>query len=251
MSVDLWTACGAATQSSRLDGTLFRMVESQEQVATNNLVDNFEEQAVLERLLDATKPPSRPGTEELHYLLQTPFRYPPLRHGSRFGERHEPSIFYGSLSLDTALAESAYYRLVFWYGQAEPPADSYTTQHTLFEATYATARGLRLQNVACAEYRPVLTDPADYGATQALGAQMRGAGIEAFEFPSARCPRLGDNVGLFVPTALTCMRPTGSEEWLCRTSGERVQFWTRATRSVAEFTFDAFAVGGALPQPAV
>lgn len=249
--MDLWQACGAETTPSPLDGTLFRLVESQEQVATNNLVDSFEEQSALERLLDVSKPPPRAGTEGLHYLLQTPFRYPPLRHGSRFGQRHEPSIFYGSLSRDTALSESAYYRLVFWYGQADPPTAPYTTQHTLIEASYATAHGLQLQGAACADHRAVLTDPADYGATQKLGARMRDAGIKAFEFPSARCPRLGENVGLFEPVALSCTRPTGLDEWLCYTSGERVAFLARNINEVMNFSFDEFAVGATLPQPAV
>ena len=233
-----------------LDATLFRMVESQEQVATNNLVDSLNEQAVLEQLLDAAKPPCRAGTENLHYLLNTPFRYPPLRHGSRFGQRNEPSIFYGSLSRDTALAESAYYRLLFWFGQAIPPTAPYTTQHTLFEASYASAHGLKLQSGQCAMHRPALTDPADYTATQALGVQMRSAGIEAFEFPSARCPRSGDNVGLFEPTALACSQPIRAEEWLCHTSAAGVEFLAHTSNYVANFSFDEFAISGTLPQPA-
>jgi len=227
------------------------VVESQEQVATMSLVDDLDEQSALEQLLDDTKPRYRPGTTGLHYLLSTPFRYPPLRHGSRFGRRHESSIFYGSLSRDTARAEAAYYRLLFWHGQTVPPAAPYTTQHTVFEADYATEHGLQLQRPACAEHRSALTDPADYRATQALGVAMREAGIAAFEAPSARCPRGGDNVGLFEPAALACTRPTASEGCLCRTGGDQVVFISRAVARTLSFQLQQFALDGVLPQPAV
>ena len=81
---DIWQACAGRLRPGTLSGTLWRMVESQEEIATNALVDTLEEQAALEYLLDATKP-RRSGLDDLHYLLATPFRYPPLRHGSRFG----------------------------------------------------------------------------------------------------------------------------------------------------------------------
>ncbi len=79
-----------------IQGTLFRVVESQEQVATTRLVDDLTELALLEDMLEASKPPRLPGTETLHYLLATPFRYPPLPHGSRFSIVHKPSLYYGS-----------------------------------------------------------------------------------------------------------------------------------------------------------
>ena len=92
-----WAACLAQVKPHPISGTLLRLVESQEQVATNQLVSSLERQAVLEGLLEATKPRLRVGTEHLHYLLATPFRYPPLKHGSRFGTRSAPSLFYGAL----------------------------------------------------------------------------------------------------------------------------------------------------------
>ena len=45
--------------------------------------------------------PRPPGHERLgrfDYLLRAPWRYPPLRWGSRFGRRFEPGLFYGALS---------------------------------------------------------------------------------------------------------------------------------------------------------
>ena len=103
---DLWAACRDVLRIEPLTGELLRMVESQEQIATLSLVDDLAEQAVLEDLLERAKPPLPVGTDGLHYLLATPFRYPPLRHGSRFGRRFEPGLFYGARRLPTLLAEA-------------------------------------------------------------------------------------------------------------------------------------------------
>ena len=246
-----WSVCLAKVKPGPLGGTLRRLVESQEQVATNQLVGSLERQAVLEEMLDATKPPPRRGSEYLHYLLATPFRYPPLAHGSRFGARTEPSLFYGSMTHATVLAEAAYYRFVFWHGMMLAPVKHYVTQHTLFGAEYQTARGLKLQAPPFVSHRKALTDPGDYRQTQALGSALRAAGVEAFEFESARDAAGGINVALFTPAALAQPAPTFLEAWLCETSGEQVRFYARHGAGVHDFPVASFQVKGKLPQPAV
>ena len=82
-------------------------------VGPGQLVTVVAEQQLLEQLIEEVKPRVRARTGRLHYLLFTPFRYPPLRHGSRFGARSEPGIWYGSESQRAAFAEVAYYRLLF------------------------------------------------------------------------------------------------------------------------------------------
>ncbi|HAN57222.1 MAG TPA: hypothetical protein DCQ77_13990, partial [Betaproteobacteria bacterium] len=62
-----WSACLAASKPAKLSGVLLRLVESQEQVATNQLVSSLDRQAVLEDLLEATKPRRRLGTEPVSY----------------------------------------------------------------------------------------------------------------------------------------------------------------------------------------
>lgn len=245
-----WDACLASSRPTRLSGALLRLVESQEQVATSRLVGSLARQAVLESLLEGTKPPLRKGSETLHYLLATPFRYPPLKHGSRFGARSEPSLFYGSLETRTVLAEAAYYRFVFWHGMATPPAGKLDTQHTLFGAAYRTAQGLRLQAPPFAEQRAALASPTDYRASQALGTAMRAAGIEAFEFVSARDPEAGINVALFTPRAFARKAPISQEAWLCELSAERVRFRAARGPDLHEFPLALFQVAGRLPWPA-
>ena len=183
-----WAACLAHAGLEPLGGSALRLVESQEQIATVRLVGSLAEQAVLEDLLEASKPRlPRPATD-LHYLLATPFRYPPLKYGSRFGRRTEPSLFYASRELSAVLAEAAYYRFVFWSGMQTAPTTPLTTQHSLFSTKITTARGLRLQRPPFAQHQTLLAHRSEYTATQALGTLMREAGVEAFEFVSARDP---------------------------------------------------------------
>lgn len=249
---DIWAACAGEQQVQPLRGTLIRLVESQEQVATQQLVDNLEEQSLLEELLETSKPPLPPHSESLHYLLRTPFRYPPLRWGSRFGSRDQPSLFYGARKLATAMAETAYYRLLFWEGmEVPPPSGRIRSAHTSFEARYSVKRGLRLQSAAFASARAALLDPADYRATQTLGQRMREAGVGAFEYLSARCPEQGLNVGLFTPAAFAEAQPRKQTLWLCETLGDRVSFkCALGPDQPRTFLREQFLHDGRLPRPA-
>jgi hypothetical protein len=186
----------------------------------------------------------------LHYLLATPFRYPPLPWGSRFGGRFEPSLFYAGRTVDSVLAESAYYRFVFWSGMAAPPPAPLDTRHTLCSVSIDTSCGLQLQHAPFDEYATSLLDRRHYGATQALGSAMRDVGIEAFEYRSARDSQQGLNVALFTPAALGSRTPDILDEWLCQTAAERVTYYSRPGCGVREFWLQAFLVDGELPLPA-
>jgi hypothetical protein len=247
---DHWAACLARASPEPLVGTVLRLVESQEQIATVRLVGSLAEQAVLEDLLESSKPHAPAPAAGLHYLLATPFRYPPLRYGSRFGRRTEPSLYYGSRDLGAVLAEGAYYRFVFWSGMERAPSRPLTTQHSLFGAEIASSRGLRLQRAPFDEHREFLTHRSDYTATQALGTRMRYAGIEAFEFISARDPDGGLNVALFTPQALAAREPRFVQPWLCETNAQTVRYDSRMQQTTRAFALDSFLVAGQLPAPA-
>lgn len=225
-----WASLSRESAFSSIEGTLWRFVESQEQVATNSLVHSMDESAVLEQLLEAQKPPYPRGTERLHYLLATPFRYPPLPWGSRFGREWEPGIFYGSCDLQTAQAETAYYRLRFWQGMSVPPPSGVLiTQHDSFRANYACATGARLQEPPWSQWQEPLTHRRDYSMSQAAGSWLRQQGIEGFEFQSARCPLKGINVALFKPEGLCSETPMDMQPWLCETTANSVAFSSRGS----------------------
>jgi len=247
--MDIWAACREAVVPVVLGGELIRAVESQEQIATRTLVDDLAEQALLEDLLELSKPPVPDGSAHLDYLLSSPFRYPPLKYGSRFGTRNEPSLFYGALAVAPALAETAYYRLVFWSGMLmPPPMGRLTTEHTLFAARYATTHGLRLNESPFTAYTSTLTDPISYKDTQLLGRHMREAGIEAFEYRSARDPAGGINIALFTMRAFAEPAPLWKQSWLCDTREEEVSFYNKI-QGTWTYQRKQFLVDGQLPLP--
>ncbi|OAZ91432.1 RES family NAD+ phosphorylase [Halomonas sp. G11] len=249
--MSVWEACGGAQNIEPVSGTLYRLVESQEQVATLSYVDTLEEQDLLEALLETAKPPYPQQERDLHYLLKTPFRYPPLKWGSRFSRTFEPSIFYGGKSIATTLAESAFYRLVFWYSmEGKPVAESLRTEHTLFSVDYAAKLGVRLHAGRFVEHLVELKHPVDYTLCQQLGSAMRRASVEAFEFASARDAQGGVCVGLFTPDALVQQEPADMRPWLCVTSADQVSFKRKDASGVYTYHLDDFLYHGVLPFPA-
>ncbi len=245
---DIWASVATEFTFQSLHGKAYRLVESQEQVATNQLVDSFEEQDLLEQMLEETKPTPPIQSNKLHYLLWTPFRYPPLQYGSRFGSRFELSLFYASQQVTTALAECAYYRLLFWQGMAQAPEEAISCQHTLFSISYASNKAAALHQAPFTEFHYQLTHPSDYKTSQQLGVQLRGQGVELIEFNSARDPEHNINIALFDPNAFSCQQPLSSEEWLSHTTGEQVAFKTRG--QIVNYSAQQFYVEGELPQAA-
>ncbi len=251
MSSSIWMECGGGSEVARLRLEPWRVVEGQHQVATRKLVETDAEQAVLEDLIEGVKPTDVTGGR-LHYLLATPFRYPPLRHGSRFGGRHERGIWYGAETLPAALAEVAYYRLLFLAGTAAD-LDGVETQLTAFRALVVSERGADLVVGCFAGFRAEIASPVSYAAGQALGSDMRAAGIQAFRYPSARDPEGGTNVGVLDPVAFGRRRPHGFENWHCTATRARVEFRKRDyfERRRLAFGLEQFVVEGRLPAPAL
>ena len=110
------------------------------------LTDSLDEQDILEQIIEATKPAIPAGCEGLDFLLMTPFRYSVRNpHGSRFRRPHAPlGVFYASEHPATAVAEMAFYRLLFY---AESPATPYPDnpgEYTGFAVEIAGDRALNL-----------------------------------------------------------------------------------------------------------
>ena len=250
MSFSIWTRCAGGSELRTLRLSPWRVVEAQHKVSTRKLVDSTEEQILLEEMIDSVKPPDI-TRGRLHYLLFTPFRYPPLPHGSRFGGRHEQGIWYGSIELRSAFAEVSYYRLLFIEG-SRAELGTFTTALTAFTASTRTSRGIDLTAAPFETYQSKISSPSSYEASQALGLEMREAKVEAFRYASARDTEGGVNVGAFAPSVFGKSKPKAFETWHCAASRARVDF-TRADyfiRQSFSFPREQFLVSGALPSPA-
>ncbi len=251
MSSNIWIRCAGDSRIRALRIDAWRVVEAQHQVSTRKLVDSDSEQQTLEQLIEGTKPPER-TRGSLHYLLFTPFRYPPLRHGSRFGRRTDPGIWYGSETQRTAFAEVAYYRIVFLEGTTAD-LGLLQTELTAFRADIRTERGIDLTTRAFASVRALVTGKTTYDATQELGRAMRAAKVEAFRYGSARDAEGGVNVGVFVATAFGRRSPKSLETWYSVATRAHVEFLKRDYFARAAFKFERaqFLVDGVMPTPAL
>lgn len=241
-----WEEVVKNAPEQNLSGIVWRIVESQQDIATLSLVDTLEEQALLEEMLDESKPPVPDEAEKLHYLLSTPFRYPPLEWGSRFGSEGEASLYYGSMEQKTAFAEFAFYRLVFRSGvDGGFPNQTVSTNHTLFMAEYDFDPGIDLTVEPFSEYADVLKHKSNYQPTKNLGSVLRDAGFAGFYFPSARCPKEGTNIAIYVPTGLRSTSPKEQHQCYCETTDEQVTI--KLGHSLYEFPLKIFEVDGQLP----
>jgi len=253
MQSRIWTRCAGSSEIRALAARPFRLVEAQHLTSTRRLVDSAEEQVVLEYLIEGAKPPlpAEPEFKGLHFLLTTSFRYPPLPHGSRFATRHARSLWYGSQKRNTAFAEAAYYRLVFLEGTTAD-LGRIGVEVTAFRVPVRTRRGIDLGRAPFSRFDEVISSPVRYDESQALGAAMREAGVEAFRFRSARDPEHGANVALFTPRAFAARRPAALETWICTSSRERVEFQRKDffERGATAFECEAFLIDGVLPAPA-
>src|SRR4029079_10132488 len=110
VSSTTWTTREVASNAGALRHALWRAVEAQHVVSTIALVDSLAAQHVLSRLVEAAKPSIPAAASHLHWLLFTPFRYPPPPGGSRFRGPNHPGVFYGADAIRRGGAEPGYWR---------------------------------------------------------------------------------------------------------------------------------------------
>ncbi len=231
--------------------TGWRCVEGQHTAPTMDLVDSNAEQDVLENILDNNKPPVPIDCIglELHYLLFTPFRYPPLKHGSRFGDTTEPSLWYGSLDEKTALAETAYYRMRFF---DDSDGDMHISSGTLctFSVDLHSSACIDLTVKAFDDYQDEIRNPLSYSFTHAIGKEMRKIKAEMFLFFSARC--IGTNFALFSPCCFENKVPTRTNHWSISFGKSRVILERKNglnSRDCLTYRKSNFEINGVLPEP--
>jgi hypothetical protein len=214
---------------------LWRGVEAQHRVATMRLVDNTAEQALLEALLEASKPPLPPDCAGLHYLLATPFRYTsPVP--TRYRTPHQPGVWYGALEPETVAAELAWWRWKFLVESDGLRQAQIVTEHTFFQAQF---RGIELDLTAppWAALRHRLRDGDDYAICHRLADQVRARAdpaIAALHYESAR--REGGRCeAVFAPRTLSLPSPHPQQTWTCKTTRHLVMF--RHDAQALEYAF--------------
>ena len=206
----------------RMEGA-WRGVETQYIAASMKLVDSLQEQALLEELLEASKPAAPAAPAGQHYLLLSPFRYFP-QHGSRFRPAHHSGLWYGAATLEGACSEIAYWRMRFLLDSAGLAAGELLTEHTFFQAS-VRGRAINLMAPPWVEFSHLWKHGSDYGATQRLAAAAIGSEcIQWIQYESVRKPSCALAAAL-VPGAVHAERARlekSKQEWVCKTTRDVV-----------------------------
>jgi len=211
----MWTPTALASEACRCEGTAWRVVEGQHLVSTRKIVATQSDQALLEDILEGTKPPVPKEAKSLHYLLYSPFRYgAPYPAGSRFRRAGwSEGVFYASEQVRTALAEYCHCRLRFFTESPNTVLPRQQEHLTVFSVEHRSTRALDLTLPPFAAERETWAHPSDYGATQAFADAAREASIETIRYESVRDLEPGVNLALLSPSVFKLKKPKTMQTW--------------------------------------
>ena len=234
--MNIWELCEGKRFTKPISVEPWRVVEAQHILSSRDLVDSREEHELLENLIEESKP--HIGKEK-NYLIFTPFRYPPLKYGSRFGRVFEPSLWYGSLKIETAFIEVAYYRLKFF---ADTSADLgyIEISMTAFTTFLKCNIGVDLTEKPFNQYTKEIVNKNTYEHSQLLGANMREEHIEAFLYFSARTHEMSKNIAAFIPSVFQLKNNqyiNRQQNWKCFANQSLIEFTRIGVLDKKQFSF--------------
>ena len=227
MSSNIWTPHAVDSEASRATRRLWRAVEAQHIASTLRLVESVEEQLVLERILDQSKPALPKAAADLHYLLATPFRYAsPI--GSRFRAPADPGVWYGAEKERTACAELGFWRWRFLM-DSEGLDSIGPSPQTVFRAGI-DGRLVDLTEAPFKRARSEWADPNSYLAPQRIAQVARQANVDAIRYESVRDPEHGGAVAVLRPSCFKPRKPLEQRIWLLTVRAEAA-IWQREGQS--------------------
>jgi hypothetical protein len=162
--------------------------------------------------------------------------------GSRF--RHAgrtPGVYHASEAPETAVAEMAFYRLLFFLESPVTPWPANPLELTAFSVAFASGRGIDLTVPNLSADRAAWTHKTDYTPCQALAEEARAVGIEVIRYESARDPAHGANIALLACSAFAARAPGARRTWRLHSSSSGVRAVCEHPERRLEFSRDAFA----------
>jgi len=225
---------------TRYTGTVWRFVEDQNTSSTMKLVDTMDEQAILEELLDASKPPVPAACQHLHYLQFTPFRYQ-ARHATRFRrEGDRKGVFYAAETVETAATEVAFYRTLFFVESPETKPPEAPFAMSAFSTDVAADRALDMPAAFSEAELAPFADPEEYAACHDLADEVRAARGQVIRYPSVRAPG-GVNVAVLHCAAFAAAGVGDVENWWFRFGADGIFAAQGFGAGRMAFLFERFA----------
>lgn len=218
----MWTPSALASEARGYGARVWRLVEAQHRISTNRLAASPADQKLLEELADEVKPDVPAAARHLHWLLATPFRYGYAK-ATRFRRAHErPGIFYAAEAEATVVAETAFWRFLFFArspGSVRPTA---ATEYSSFTIEVKSDAAIDLTRPPFDAERAAWMHATDYAPCQALAAAAREAGVELIRYASVRDPEHRANVAILAPAAIRSAAPRHWNTWHLKFEGERL-----------------------------
>ena len=241
MSSNTWTPAALSSSARPLRVEAWRVVEAQHRISTMKLADTPQEQAVLEQLIEAVKPPVPPDAKGLHYLLYTPFRYGPYPVGSRFRRAGlSEGVFYAARLVDTAIAEAVFHRLLFFAESPGLPFPRNPGEFTAFAVGLAARRAVDLMRPPFAADAAVWMHVSDYAPCQEFADAARTAKVQAIVYAAVRDPGHRPAYAVLTPRAFADPRPRRSQSWHIRIGSEGGLAACEAPRRALSFPREIF-----------
>lgn len=210
----IWTADALRSELRPAAGACWRLVEAQHRVSTLKLVDGLAEQAVLEGILEQSKPRVPRECAVLDYLLYAPFRYGSYPFGSRFRRQGQTlGVFYASERVATAIAETAFNRLLFFAESPATPWPKNALEFSAIEVSYAAVLALDLSTQNLSQDAHVWQNLTEYGPCQELADAARDVGAMAIRYVSVRDREHGANCALLTCRAFSKKAPVSRQHW--------------------------------------
>lgn len=243
MSSPIWTRVALSSEFRRFDGSCWRLVEAQHRISTLKLTDTLAEQSLLEDLIEETKPAIPPECRHLDFLLATPFRYGAIYPaGSRFRRAGRTlGVYYAAEHPSTAVAEMAFYRLLFFAESPATPWPSDAAEYTAFSAAVSSVRLLDLMSEPLSQDSGLWTNVTDYGPCQAFADAARAADADVIRYQSVRDPDRRANLAILMCRAFARPAPVDRQTWRIRLSPSGVQALCEFPRQGLEFPRGTFA----------
>lgn len=243
MSLPIWTPAALSSSARPYTGTVWRLVEAQHRVSTLRLVDNLAEQHLLEQILDDSKPTVPAECQGLDYLLAAPFRYgAAYPHGSRFRRAGKTlGVFYAAEAVETAVAELAFYRVLFFAESPDTDPPQGAADYTAISVELGVERALDLTAPPLSADAALWTSRVDYTACQSLADAARSAEISILRYQSVRDPARGANLAVLSCSAFARPAPLVRQTWKIRIGRDRVQALCDFPRASLEFAIADFA----------
>lgn len=243
MSSPTWTRDALSSEFVSYEGQCFRVVEPQHVYSTMKVVDTATEQKILEEVIGETKPPIAPDYRECaDFLVYTPSRYAPVDKGSRFRRAgQELCVFYGSETVETAMAEMAFYRALFYSESPETKLPDNAAYYTSFAVDVCTNKALDLMQEPFVQYRDIWTAAVDYGPCQNFADTARDADAGLIRFQSVRCPASGENIAILQSSSFASQKSYLHQTWGMRITRKSIVAIREFPRLTLDFNVALFA----------